>query len=176
MQTRTSNPISTYRITAGPRMIAASNPPRVRICVRVVAGDLAEIDAAAKRAGVCRSAYLRLAALDLSRRRGGDVMTRIALTDGTGRWFAPGAADLWEDATRWDGHNRVSLATGDQWEHERLYRTAGGRWVLHGWSQREGSRDSYAVITADAAAAWMAINRHAPHPTCTAEAAALELA
>lgn len=38
----------------------------------------------------------------------------------------------------WNGSNHISQATGSQWEHESLLRTAGGWWVLHRWSQWQG--------------------------------------
>ena len=55
-------------------------------------------------------------------------MRRQALTDGTGRWFDLDAAKRFDEATIWDGRNRISLATGSQWDHEALYRT--GQWPL----------------------------------------------
>lgn len=93
---------------------------------------------------------------------------RIHLTDeqgeATGRWYDPAKADSWEEATRWDGNNHVSLATGSQWDHELLIRTAGGTWVLHRWSQWQGSRPSYRAITPKEAAAWFIRNEHTEVP------------
>lgn len=51
-----------------------------------------------------------------------------------GGWFDVDKARHWEEATFWNGNNRVSLATGDQFEHEALYRSARGAWILHSWS------------------------------------------
>ena len=31
------------------------------------------------------------------------------------------AKSSWEEATRWDGNNNISKATGSQWEHETLH-------------------------------------------------------
>jgi hypothetical protein len=42
-------------------------------------------------------------------------MRRQALTDGTGRWFDLDKAERFEEATFWDGRNRISLATKSQW-------------------------------------------------------------
>jgi hypothetical protein len=70
-------------------------------------------------------------------------------------WFDLESADSWDEGTRWDGSNHVSLATGGQWEHERLFRTAGGRWVLNHWSQWQGTRETYRFIDVDQARDWL---------------------
>jgi hypothetical protein len=81
---------------------------------------------------------------------------RIALTDG--RWFDPSKAKTWDEETRFDGRNRISKATGSQWEHETLYRTTGGTYVLHHWSQWQGGSERYDVISAEDAARWLSCN------------------
>lgn len=85
---------------------------------------------------------------------------RRRLTDGTGRWFETSTASYWEESTKWNGSNRISCATGSQWDHERLYQTAGGRWVLHHWSQWQGRMDRWEEITPADAARWLSINDH----------------
>ena len=100
---------------------------------------------------------------------------RIALTDGTGRWFETGSAETFAQETWWDGKNQISCATGSQWEHQELYRTTGGRWVLHSWSQWQGSKPTYAEISNAEAAKWLVQNEHEPHGACAEEFAALEL-
>jgi hypothetical protein len=88
--------------------------------------------------------------------RKGRLMDRIKLTDGSGRWFNADAAQAWEESTYWDGHNYISHATGSQWEHERMYKTKGGVYVLHSWSQWQGTGPgSYEQISADDAARWL---------------------
>jgi len=74
-------------------------------------------------------------------------------------WFDRAKAEKFEEATRWDGNNHISIATGSQWDHEALYRTAGGRWVLHGWSQWEGRPERYRFISADEAREWLLLNQ-----------------
>lgn len=101
---------------------------------------------------------------------------RVTLTDGSGRWFALDAAERFDEDVIWDGRNHVSRATGSQWDHEVLYRTAGGRWVLHRWSQWQGTLPSWTEIDNKAAARWLAINGHEPHPACADEYASLQLA
>jgi hypothetical protein len=86
-------------------------------------------------------------------------MGRIVLTDGTGRWFDTDKAQSWEEGTRWDGHNHVSLCA-ERHGHERLFRTEGGIYVLHHWSQWQGTRETYEEITAKEAARWLSTNEH----------------
>lgn len=102
-------------------------------------------------------------------------MKRIALTDDTGRWFNPQTAETFEEATWWNGNNHISHATGSQWEHQRLYRTKGGRWILNTWSQWQGSSEEYLEISDRDAAAWLVKNEHKPHKACAEEIAALEI-
>lgn len=82
------------------------------------------------------------------------------LTDGTARWFDMSKAKFWNEDTRWNGNNHISLATGSQWDHERLYRTKGGIYVLRHWSQWQGSTETYEEITAEDAAAWLSRNEY----------------
>ncbi len=70
-------------------------------------------------------------------------------------WFNPDSATAYPEGTRWDGHNHVSLVTSSQWEHETLYRTRQGRWVLHHWSQWVGSKPTWEYVTDEQARAWL---------------------
>lgn len=85
---------------------------------------------------------------------------RITYTtlNGETRWFDSSKALSAEESTHFDGRNHVSDATGSQWEHERLYLTAGCDWVLNHWSQWQGSTESYREITIQEAASWLAVN------------------
>jgi hypothetical protein len=88
------------------------------------------------------------------------MTTRVNL--GGGRWFSLESATVWEEARRWDGNNMVSVATGSQWEHERLYLTAKGAWVLYSWSQQwQGTLGRYTVIPESVASEWLVDNGHA---------------
>lgn len=81
-------------------------------------------------------------------------MDRVVTTDG--RWFdRDKAAVLAEEGTRWDGRNHISRATGDQWLHEQLMRTASGAYVLCRWSDWQGTRASYEVIGEHEASRWV---------------------
>lgn len=100
-------------------------------------------------------------------------MKRQALDNGT--WFDIDKAEMFSEEKWWDGSNNISKATGSQWNHEALYRTANGRWVLNAWSQYQGSRETWEEIDNEAAARWLVSNGEEPHKACAAEYAALEI-
>ncbi len=75
--------------------------------------------------------------------------------DGKTSRFAIANAVSYEEETYHDGHNRISRATGSQWEHEALYRTAGGDWVLHHWSQWKGSKSTWQEVDIAGAVEWL---------------------
>lgn len=100
---------------------------------------------------------------------------RITLTDGTGRWFDAEKAEYWKEGEEWDGSNWISLATGTQWNHERLYKTAGNRFILNCWSKFQGVLETYEEISKEEAARWLAINKHEPDELCAEEFANLEI-
>ncbi len=87
-------------------------------------------------------------------------MARINVTDDEGTligWFDDHKAQSWDEATRRDGNNHISRATGSEWAHERLYRTAGSRWVLHWWSR---AQDRYRFVAEDEARTWLLAQEH----------------
>lgn len=100
-------------------------------------------------------------------------MKRQALDNGS--WLNLETAEQFDEATHWNGSNHISVATGSQWEHERLYRTKSGRWVLNTWSQWQGSRETWIEIDNEAAAKWLVTNNKDSHDACAEEYAALEL-
>lgn len=71
-------------------------------------------------------------------------------------WFDADKATVYSEATDWDGNNRISRATGSQYDHESLYRTAQGRWVLRSWSQNAADQiEVYRFIDAKTAREWL---------------------
>jgi len=100
---------------------------------------------------------------------------RIALTDGTGRWFSLDSAECIKEDTFWDGHNWISHATGSQWNHEYLYITKGNRFILNCFSNYQGSRETYEEISKEDAAIWLSTNNKEPHELCEKEFAELEI-
>ena len=86
-------------------------------------------------------------------------MARFKLEDGaivdTDR-----AAQSWDESSFWDGRNHISKATGDQFTHETLYKSAKGQ-ILHSpLLTVAGSRDHAEEIPARDAAAWLLQNDH----------------
>jgi hypothetical protein len=94
---------------------------------------------------------------------------------GNGKWFDLESAQCWEEDTWFNGSNHISSATGSQWEHEKLYRTKSGKWVLNHWSQYQNSAETWEEIDNETAAKWLVKNNEDPHPACGTEYAALEI-
>lgn len=68
------------------------------------------------------------------------------------------ASEHWEEATRWDGHNHISVATGSQWVHQALYRSRKGRYYIEHTSQWQGSFPSAEWVSNEEAARWLVAN------------------
>ena len=100
-------------------------------------------------------------------------MNRVSIGDG--RWFDAEKATKFREDTDWDGNNHISCATGSQWEHEALYRTAGMVWILNRWSECSGSPESYRILDRGEAAVWLVRNNHDPVPNVEKEYALLEI-
>jgi hypothetical protein len=79
---------------------------------------------------------------------------RQGITDKSGRWFDTSKATLFKEESYWDGRNNISKATGSQWEHEYLYRSASGTWILNKYSDYMGSVETYEIIGKNEAAEW----------------------
>lgn len=73
-------------------------------------------------------------------------------------WFNPDSATLYQEATRWDGNNSVSVNPVGKYGHQALYRTAKGRWVLNNWSQWQGVEETYEFIDDATAKDWLLRN------------------
>lgn len=87
-------------------------------------------------------------------------MKRQNLTDGTAQWFDLEKAQRFEEDTYWDGNNTISQATGSQWHHETMFRTAGGVFVLHYYSQWQGTQTTWLRQEPSIAHAWLLRNGH----------------
>lgn len=105
---------------------------------------------------VVRFATVEIVEEQLEPRR--NTMERIAMTDGTGAWFNLETATEFKESVEWNGQNNISKATGSQTEHENLYLTAGGKWVLHCWSQWQGVSASWGKVSEEFAIAWLITN------------------
>lgn len=90
-------------------------------------------------------------------------MSRVTVTDDEGTtvgWYDLDRAEGWSEGTRWDGNNHVSRATGSQYDHEELRRTAGGRWAIHSWSQWQGRGGGERFIEPTEALDWLVQNQY----------------
>ena len=77
-----------------------------------------------------------------------------------GFWFSIEKATKFSENTNWDGRNQISVNTGSQWNHEDLYRTAKGAWVLNAYSAYQCSVDSWELIDNQIAVDWLIRNDH----------------
>ena len=66
----------------------------------------------------------------------------------------------WKEATRWNGQNHISRATGSQWEHETLYKSSKGNYWVEHTSQYQGSLPRAFFLTPEEAARWLLTNEH----------------
>lgn len=73
-------------------------------------------------------------------------------------WFDMDKAQCWQEDSWFDGSNMISRATGSQWAHQELYRTASGNWVLCDMSQYQNVETTYKLIEPSTAAHWLVAN------------------
>lgn len=66
----------------------------------------------------------------------------------------------YEEATRWNGRNRISVPTGSQWDHQDLYRSRKGRYYIVHTSQCQGSTPHAEWVSPQEAARWLLQNNH----------------
>lgn len=89
---------------------------------------------------------------------------RINVRDDDGElvgWFDADAVQRFAEDEYFDGSNYISLATGSEWEHEELYRTAGGRWVVGRWSQwQDAGPPHFRFVGDDEAGRWLLLHSH----------------
>ncbi len=81
-------------------------------------------------------------------------MARYRMDDGT-VVDTDKAISTWEEATRFDGRNLISVATGSQWEHQTLYKSRKGRYYIeHDSAYRQG-RSHVEWVSPEEAARWL---------------------
>jgi hypothetical protein len=68
------------------------------------------------------------------------------------------AQSHWDELTRWNGNNHISVNTGSQWNHETLYLSRKDRYYLVRNSQWQGSLPSAEFISDEEAARWLLRN------------------
>lgn len=84
-------------------------------------------------------------------------MARYRMEDGT-VIDTENATAHWEEATRFDGSNHISVATGSQWTHQMLYRSRKGRYYIEHTSQWQGSTSHTEWVSPQEAARWLLAN------------------
>jgi hypothetical protein len=84
-------------------------------------------------------------------------MARYRMDDGT-VIDTDNASAKWEEATRWNGNNHISVATGSQWHHQTLYRSRKGRYYVEHVSQWQGSTPHAEWVSPQEAARWLLAN------------------
>ena len=77
------------------------------------------------------------------------------------------ATECWEEDTRWDGHNHVSLATGEQFSHQTLFRSRKGRFYVEHTSQWQDSTPHAEWVSNEEAARWILSQGHKLPPDLT---------
>ena len=70
------------------------------------------------------------------------------------------ATESWKEDKNWDGNNWISVATGSQWDHEKLYRSKKGRYYIESTSNYQGRMDSVRWISNRQAVVWLITNGH----------------
>jgi hypothetical protein len=70
------------------------------------------------------------------------------------------ASRNWDEDTRLDGRNHISIATGSQWDHETLYRSRRGRYYIESVSQWQGSTPTAEWVSNEEAARWLLKMEH----------------
>jgi len=99
----------------------------------------------------------------MSKTQNPNIMTRVRVTDLAGEpigWFDAEKAYSLEEKTWWNGSNHISTATGSQLDHQKLFLTASGNWVLNHWSQWQGKPETFEPITETDAVHWLFKNEY----------------
>ena len=71
------------------------------------------------------------------------------------------AIHSWEQDTRYENGHAISIATGSEWDSEKLYRSRKGRYWLEHTSTWQGRRPYAEWVGNHTAAAWLLANGHA---------------
>lgn len=75
--------------------------------------------------------------------------------DGSLGWFDLDKAEPFRQDTWWDGSNHISRATGTSRDHEALFHTANGQWVLNTYSRWQAKPETWAFIPVEQAREWL---------------------
>jgi hypothetical protein len=90
------------------------------------------------------------------------MVQRRAITGMDGLvWFAPDEATEYPERETARGPDAPPSSEGARWDHQALFRTKTGHWLLHMWSARE---ERWREVPAEVAADWLRKNRYEPVP------------
>lgn len=84
-------------------------------------------------------------------------MTRYRMDDGTVVDTAR-ATGFWDEDTTWNGNNWISVATGSQWSHQRLYESRKGRYYIEHTSNFQGTTPHVEWVSPQEATRWLLAN------------------
>ena len=70
------------------------------------------------------------------------------------------ATASYQEQTRFDGRNHISLVTGSQWDHQMLYRSRRGRYYLVSSSDWQGSAPYAEWVSPQNAVRWLLTNEY----------------
>jgi hypothetical protein len=70
------------------------------------------------------------------------------------------ASKVWVEDKNWDGSNWISVATGEQFEHQSLYRSRRGRFYVVHRSDWQGNIPHAEWISNEEAVRWLIANDH----------------
>jgi hypothetical protein len=89
-------------------------------------------------------------------------MNRITLADNSGRWFDIDAARRFDEKGMLaeDG-TFVSLASGNSWEHETLYLTTNGTYIMHFFNDHNPSLSQFQLYDEEKGVQWLLRNGYA---------------
>jgi hypothetical protein len=85
------------------------------------------------------------------------VMATYKMDDGT-VVKTENAKASYDEETRWDGRNQISVNTGSQWDHQKLHESRKGRYWLECWSDWQGSTPHAEWISEHEATKWLILN------------------
>lgn len=86
-------------------------------------------------------------------------MARYKMPDGT-VLDTDNAVEHWDEATRWNGNNHISVPTGSQWNHQTLYKSRKGRYYVEHTSQYQGTTPHCEWVSEQEACRWLLLNEH----------------
>jgi hypothetical protein len=90
-------------------------------------------------------------------------MRKQELTDNSGRWFDIESAKIYTEAIIMASPSSctgVSRATGNSWEHETLYLTMHGAFIMHFFDEHNPTLSQFIEWDVNTAVKWLLSNGH----------------